>query len=275
MRWITTLLPILFIMTLTGCFTHGQGRHGVSSNLVNYLYPDGERPTHGQDQVPHLKLPLRVGIAFIPETVSDYRFSLTETEKHNLLEKVSKQFDGRSYIQSIELIPELYLRQGKGFETVSQIAALHDLDVMALVSYDNVSITEENALALTYWTIVGAFIFPGEKTQSQTFVDTAVFDVKTKKLLFRAPGSATADGLHNAIGQIDKKRKIRMKTFERAVDKMTINLDAQLSGFRERVKKQEVATVSYRKGYSGGGGSYSWGGIILLWLLVRFTKRRA
>lgn len=65
-----------------------------------------------------------------------------------------------------------------------------------------------------------------------------------------------------------------MKTFEQAVDKMTINLDAQLSGFRERVKKQEVATVSYRKGYSGGG-SYSWGGIILLWLLVKFTRRQS
>ncbi|MCW8879991.1 MAG: rhombotarget lipoprotein [Kangiellaceae bacterium] len=272
MRRISTLLLILATLTLSGCLT--QGRHGVSSNLVNYLYPDGERPAHAQDQVPHLRLPLRVGIAFIPETVSDYRFSLSETEKHNLLQKVSQQFEGRPYIQSIDIIPELYLRQGKGFQTISQIAALHDLDVMALVSYDNVSITEENTLALTYWTIVGAFIFPGEKTQSQTFVDTAVFDIKTKKLLFRAPGSATADGLHNAIGQIGKKRKIRMKTFEQAVEKMTVNLDAQLSGFRERVKKQEVATVSYRKGYSGGGGSYSWGGIILLWLLIRFTRRK-
>ncbi|TQV89262.1 rhombotarget lipoprotein [Aliikangiella coralliicola] len=266
-----SLIIIISSLFLTGCLSHS--RQGVSSNLVNYLYPDGKRPDHSSDQIPHLKLPLRVGIAFVPETRRDIEFSLTEAEKHDLLAKVAAQFKGRAYIESLDIIPELYLRQGKGFNTLSQIAALHDLDVMALVSYDQVSITEENSLSLAYWTIVGAFIVPGETTQSQTFVDTAVFDVATKKLLFRAPGANSQDSSHNALGQIKKKRRLQMKTFNVAVEQMTKNLDKELSEFRARVKEEKIATVSYKKGYSGGGSS-SWFGLIFLLLLVRFSRQK-
>ena len=59
---------------------------------------------------------------------------------------------------------------------------------MALVSYDQVANTSEKTSSLLYWTIVGAYVVKGNKNDVQTFVDTAVFDMATRKLLFRAPG---------------------------------------------------------------------------------------
>lgn len=262
-------LGIVLIFLVSGC--QSTTRHGVSSNLVNYLYPDGKKINHNKDLIPHLELPLRVGIAFIPESYADPNYSLTEAEKSPLLEKVAKQFEQYPFVESIEIIPELYLKQGKGFATVSQVAALHGIDVMALVSYDHVSINEENDLAFTYLTVIGAFLIPGESTDAQTFVDTAVFDVKTNKLLFRAPGAATDKKYHSFTGKIGKTRDIRNKTFDEATTKMIANLDKKLAEFRTRVKQKEVATVSYRKNYSGGG-STSWIGVFLLLLLVRFAR---
>lgn len=260
---------MVLVFMVSGCQT--ATRHGASSNLVNYLYPEGKQVNHNHDQIPHLELPLRVGIAFIPESYADPRYSLTEAEKSPLLEKVAKQFEEYAFVESIEIIPELYLRQGKGFATISQVANLHGIDVMALVSYDHVSINEENELALTYLTIIGAFIIPGESTHAQTFVDTAVFDVKTNKLLFRAPGAASEKKHHSHSGKIGKTRAIRNKTFDDATTKMIANLDKKLAEFRARVKEKKAATVSYRKGYSGGG-SWSWAGLLLLFLLVKFGR---
>ena len=41
-------------------------RNGVSSSLVDYLYPDGEPPPEFAETIPQLKLPLKVGLAFVP-----------------------------------------------------------------------------------------------------------------------------------------------------------------------------------------------------------------
>ncbi len=47
----------------------GGARQGVSSSLVDYLYPGGEQPPQFDGSVPELKLPLRVGLAFVPAGV--------------------------------------------------------------------------------------------------------------------------------------------------------------------------------------------------------------
>ena len=87
------------------------------------------------------------------------------------------------------MIPEAYLRTGRGFPTaLEQTARLYDLDVMALVSYDQVAHSAEGRPSFLCWTIVGAYVVKGNENDVHTFVDTAVFDVPTRKLLFRAPG---------------------------------------------------------------------------------------
>ncbi len=266
------LLLTIFTFLLSGCMTQ-QMQRGVSSNLVSYLYPKGEMVSHKDDQMPVLNLPLRVGIAFIPESGHDSTFMLTEVEKQKLLQQVSERFRADKTVSHIQIIPEIYLKQGKGFVTLSQIASLYEVDVLALVSYDQVAINEMNNWSLAYWTIVGAYIVPGESTEFQTFVDTAVFDVATRKMLFRAPGIHSDHRYHTAVGFEKGNRKLRSEGFTIASKKMTDNLSKEFDLFKQRAKKGEVVKVKYRKGYaSSGGGSVGWFGLVGLYLLVRFTR---
>jgi rhombotail lipoprotein len=194
---------------------------------------------------------------------------------------VASQFSSDKSVESIQIIPQIYLTQGKGFMTVEQVAILYDVDVMALVSYDQVAINELNNLSLAYWTIVGALLVPGESTEFQTFVDTAVFDVRSRKLLFRAPGMHSASRDHTAFGFEKGNRKLRTKSFEIASRNMTDNLTKELVLFKQRVKKGEVIKVKYKTNYlsgggggGGGGGSVGWFGVGGLYLMLRFTSAR-
>ncbi|UCC14674.1 MAG: rhombotarget lipoprotein, partial [Gammaproteobacteria bacterium] len=59
----------LLVVLANGCswlFTDTDSRTGVSSSLVDYLYPRGEIPPPPDDTVPQLNLPVRVGLAFVP-----------------------------------------------------------------------------------------------------------------------------------------------------------------------------------------------------------------
>ena len=62
------------------------------------------------------------------------------------------------------------------------------VDIMALVSYDQIHFTDSNAMAMLYWTIVGAYLVHGDEYDIKTLLDISVFDVASRKLLFRAPG---------------------------------------------------------------------------------------
>ena len=269
MKKFVIILALGVITLLSGCAA--QVQRGVSSNLISYLYPDGQRVAHANDTMPHLKLPLSVGIAFVPESKPDYTFSLTEAEKHALLNRVAGQFKNYEFIAEIEIIPEIYLRQGKGFATLSQVAALHQIDVIALVSYDQVAHSDENALSLAYWTIAGAYIIPGTTTETSTFVDTAVFDVATQKLLFRAPGMSRSKRVHALIGADAKTRKLRSEDFSLAVEQMVVNLVAELKQFQAKARQGEQVRLSYRHGFSGGG-SWGLGGLGLLLAMLIFAR---
>ena len=113
-------------------------RQGVSSSLVDYLYPNGEIPPEHDKNIPNLHLPLLVGLAFVPAQSNNVE-GLSEANKNSLLEKVKKSFANREFIKEITIIPDTYLRSGSGFQTVDQVARLYGLDLIALVSYDQVA----------------------------------------------------------------------------------------------------------------------------------------
>ncbi len=178
-------LLVVAALLLTSCATYfgHEGRRGVSSSLVDYLYPDGQVPPKHEETIPHLRLPLTVGLAFVPPP-KNTPFSLPEAKKTQLLEEVKQNFVGLDYVKEIVIVPETYMRSSKGFEGVGQVARLYGLDIVALVSYDQVAVTSEMKSSILYWTIVGAYFIKGNQNQATTFVDTAVFDVNSRKMLF-------------------------------------------------------------------------------------------
>ncbi|MGL5468371.1 MAG: rhombotarget lipoprotein, partial [Shewanella sp.] len=241
-------------MLLGGCSAFFNGntteKNVVSSSLVEYLYPDDKQREAQQPSIPVLRLPITVGIAFLPST---HWQSLDSSSQIALLDKVKQSFVKYDFIDRIELIPSTYLKNGKGFSTLQQVARLHDVDVMALVSYDQLLQSSENKASLLYWTIVGMYMVPGNENAIQTFVDTAVFDMRSQKMLFRAPGINQLTDSSTAVRVTGVLREKSAEGFELAVNDMITNLDAELARFKTRVKEEHIATIEHKQGYSGGG----------------------
>lgn len=268
------LLAIAWVaLLLTGCSTmwdwSGGARSGASSSLVDYLYPDGQKPPDVEQTIPYLELPLRVGIGFVPGQ-SGYG-TISEATKMQLLEKVKAEFIDREYISHIEVIPDTYLRSSSGVIGMQQVARLYDVDVMALVSYDQVAVSEENPTGLLYWTIVGAYLIKATSNEVQTFVDTAVFDVDTARLLFRAPGAHTMSDRSTLVEAGEVVRKAKDESISVAMEEMTGNLAVELDRFQARVKEDPgVANTQWKPGY--GGGALGWLTLVLLALAGSRTR---
>lgn len=255
---------------------NGGTRQGVSSSLVDFLYPKGEVPPAYSEQIPTLDLPLRVGLAYVPGGPGASAV-LSEASRISLLEKVKAGFEDQPYIKEIMVIPDTYMRSKRGFESVDQIARLYGLDVMALVSYDQVVQVDDTKASILYWTIVGAYFIKGSKNDVQTFVDTAIFDVKTHKLLLRAPGVNSQQSTTTLVNSPEETRKAREQSFALAMADMTVNLEKELDRFKARIERDKSVLVSHKTEYRGGGGALDpWSLLLLggLWLSSRKSKAK-
>ena len=246
------VLSLAASVSIAGCATwFNPAPHTQRATVVEYLYPKGEQPTLNPS-LPELHLPLRVGIAFVPgERAAD----LPETERDRLLHRVKDAFANRPYISAIEVIPTAYLRPRGGFENLEQAARMFNVDVVTLISYDQVQFSDSNRLSLLYWTIVGAYVINGSQYDVSTLVDATVFDVKSRNMLFRAPGTSQIKGSSALVKLSEASREARTEGYRQAIDEMIPRLDAQLEAFRTRVKEEKVAKIVHKPGYSGSGGS--------------------
>ncbi len=268
-RIIIIILGIAFLASCGSILSQNTGKKTQSSSLMDFLYPDETSRAEHTPEIPVLKLPVKVGLAFVPSK-NWQRDGIHSKDQIELLEKVKKSFLKYDYIDRIEVIPSTYLQGGNGFTTLEQVARLYDVDVMALVSYDQVTQSLENNAALLYWTIVGMYIIPGNENSIQTFVDTAVFDIKSKKMLFRAPGINKLEKRTTAVGIDDTLSEKSIEGFGLAVADMTINLDVELARFKTRVKEEKIAKVEHSKGYSSGGSMSFY---LLVFVLVVLTRK--
>ncbi|MEN3159077.1 rhombotarget lipoprotein [Alkalimonas sp. NCh-2] len=272
---------VLCCVFLTGCAGQQQG---VRSSVVDFLYPDAQEVI--QPGMAELTLPLRVGIAFVPEDHSYRRgeligrpgsgySELTAPMKAELLEQVANSFRQLDYVESIEVIPTTYLRPRGGFTNLNQIKTMYGIDVIALVSYDQVQFTHDSALSLTYWTLVGAYLFKGDKNDTSTLMDTVVYDIASQRLLFRAPGQSEVKGRSTPVNLSAELRQDSRQGFALAIDDMTMNLQQELKQFEQRLKDRPAdIRVAQRSGGSGGAVA-GWMLLLgLLWLTVKHARRR-
>lgn len=256
------------ILAAAGCVGFGPRKTQRSSSVVSYLYPNQSNPLP-PTAIPVLRLPLRVGVAFVP---SERGGDITELQKNALLQRVAAEFKGRDYIETIEVVPSSYLRAAGGFENLDQVRRLLNVDVIALVAFDQVQFSDENFLSLTYWTIVGAYLFHGNKNDTQTLMEAAVYDIASRHLLFRAPGASEVKAGAAAVYVREQLREQGGKGFDLATDNLIVNLKTQLEEFRTRVRQAPgtVARIEHKPGYSGGG---SFGGAFALALAILMAAR--
>ena len=268
---------VVLLLALAACATNMH----YSSSVVDYLYPKLDKPVVTAEQVPVLRLPLRVGIAFVPRGSGKTYWAsadstLTENEKMQLMEEVGSHFTRLDYVKDIEIIPSAYLKPQGSFANLEQIQTMFGIDVVALISYDQSQFTDEGMLSFTYWTLIGAYVVSGEKNETHTMLDTAVYDISSHKLLFRAPGLSQVKGSSTPVNLSEERRQDSLKGFQLASQDLIVNLDAALQRFSDKVKaRPEEFRIEHRPGYSGGaGGGGSLGLGLIIPLLVGVCLRR-
>lgn len=89
---------------------------------------------------------------------------------------------------------------------------------------------------MTYWTLIGAYVIPGEKNDTHTMLDAVVYDIKSRKMLFRAPGTSRTNSSATPVNIAEQLRIDSEKGLEKAAKDMITNLDEQLALFRDKVK---------------------------------------
>ena len=244
------LVALVVSVAFTGC-GHQMKRHH-SSSVYDYLYPEKEGYIEIPG-IPRLSLPLRVGIAFVPAT-GGIHHTLTEKDKMTLMNEVRNHFKKYEFVKDIELIPSPYLTVKGSFANLDQIRTMYGVDVIALLSYDQTQFTNEGIASITYWTIIGAYVIPGEKNDTHTMVDAAVYDIQSRKMLFRAPGISHIKGLSTPVNLSEALKEDSLKGFQEASADAIKNLDIQLDLFRTKVKEMpEEYEIVHKPGYTGGG----------------------
>lgn len=244
----------LSIAVLAGCAAFSGSPQRRSSSVMDYLFP-GDQQHVDAPSIPTLTLPLKVGVAFVPEAQVKGREGapFSEKQKLTLAKQISDDFRKYQFVGAIELIPSAYLTSKGSFANLDQVRSMFGVDVIALLSYDQVQFTDEGMLSMTYWTIVGAYVIRGEKNDTKTMMDAVVYDIPSRKLLFRAPGISQIKGSATPINLTEQLRRDSERGFDVAATNLVENLQEQLELLKDRVKSApEEYNVVRKPGYTGG-----------------------
>lgn len=271
MRFRSVLFVSVLVTLLGGCtvFKRTEEVRNASS-LVDFLYRGNPVPQHSA--IPHLRTPLRVGLAFLPNSIG-LGEALPAAQKEQLLEQIRQRFLDRKFVSEIVIIPDYYLKTANGFSGLEGVQRLYSIDLMALVSYDQVKHQDDNKLSLSYLTIIGAYVVKGSRHDVTTLVDMAVVDPATRSLVLRAGGTDTRDGNSTLIDRERESRNASAKSFNAATGQLIENFDAALVKFEADVRagKANVRVTQRGSGQAtngGGGGSFSWSEVLMLVLLA-------
>jgi rhombotail lipoprotein len=218
------------------------------ASVLAYLHHGAEQGPAVSAQVAELKVPFRVGVAFVPDQ-SDARFRLAESDRLKLAGEVRAAFGSYPFIREMVVIPSLYLEPGGGFQNLDRIAELLGLDVVVLISFDQVQNSGATGWSFLYWTGVGAYAIDGDKFDILTAMDTAVFDIKSRRLLLRASGISNTRGTATMVGFSERAREARTRSFEDATHQMIGNLKTELDAFRERAPTDPTIRLILPAGY--------------------------
>lgn len=250
-------------LLLAGCVCFGYQRRHYRSNLLDYLDPTGgsKQRLSGPSR---LQLPLRVGVAFVPSDVTP----VGAANEERLIAIARNAFSGRDWVRDIRTIPSSYLMPHGGYDNLEQVARMFGVDVVALVSVDQIQYNDPTALSILYITIVGQYVLPGDRDDTRTLIDVAVLDPGSRNFLLRAPGVSRIRG-HNA--PVDAARRLRAKSDEGlrlAMIDLTKNLDTSVASFKADVAaghRTDVDIVT-REGKSvrGGGAIDPLGALLVL-----------
>jgi len=238
------LASMVILSILVGCAAPETVQR--RSSLASYLGAKASPPPDPAIGPAKLQLPLRLGIAFVPAEAGQRAGSLNATAPATLLDPAQEQdlhkqvadlFGQKPWTLSFKIIPALYLAKGGGFADLDQVSRSFGVDVVALVSVDQVQFSSPRWYAWTYWTLVGAYMVKGDKNDTTTLVDAAVYHVPSRTFLFRAGGVGTVKGSSTWSGREDAFRQQSRESLALAMANLSGSLDQGVAGFKQDLLK--------------------------------------
>jgi len=234
-----------------GCHQRERSAHG-SSSLVGFLYPEGTDALP-PDDLPTLPVPMRVGLAFLPERSSQPVDGLEAARRDAILQRIADRFRSRPFIREIVIVPDYYLRDVKGFEGLAGVQRLHGVDLMALVSYDQVGHEDDRKSAVAYLTILGSYLVRGTRQEETTLLDMAVVDAASRSIVLRAGGTDTRVQNTTYVGSEVEARKLAAASFDAAAHQLIERFDVALEQLEADIRSGKSG-VKVRPARGGGGG---------------------
>ncbi len=277
-------LPLCLALLAGGCMKPTTVTR--RSSLMTYLYPKAQAAPAPNPQGVRLQVPLRMGIAFVPtgNTWSHEERSLTGIQEKPMLDMLRTAFKDKPWVGEIKAIPTTYLRPDGGFDNLDQVTRMFGVDVVALVSVDQIQHSDPKWYSFAYLSIVGAFVLPADKNSTSTLIDAAVFHVPSRTFLLRAPGQSSVKGSTTAVAQAELLRRDAGEGLKLAMADLAKNLDAEVGAFKAEVaegKRTDVDLVDKQGQSLRGTGGKGWGGSFGLLevggaalLLTAFRRRR-
>jgi rhombotail lipoprotein len=250
------------------------------SSLMSYLYPNATEAPQPSAQGVRLRLPMKVGIAFVP---ADPRFSqyhgmesgLAGTSEKRLLNVVRDAFRSRDWVKEVVVIPSNYLTPGGGFTNLDQLSQMFGVDVIALVSVDQFQSSDPYPISFLYLSIVGAYVLPLDHNDTRTLIDAAVFYVPARRFLLRAPGQSQITGHSSAVEVEQSMRERSFKGLEMAMADLSVNLSKEVDTFKQGIisgDRNDVDVINKQGTSIRTSGSVGWFWAFSLLLLVAFRR---
>jgi len=229
-------LCLIFLFAFMGSCTTATPKlyKHYNTSMIRFLGSDENSIKTQKSVNPTITVPLKVGIAFAPSL--DYGEDFPEKERMNLMQKIAAQFKEYKFVESIEMIPSLYLEQAGGFSNLDKLRQLFDIDVIVLLSYDQSQFKDTGALSITYWTLIGIYFVKGEKNDTYTLMDAALFHIPSRKMLFRASGINHIKNSATPINLSEQAREDSLSGFRQASMDLTKNLQKKLHNFRKVIR---------------------------------------
>lgn len=219
------------------------------SNLMAYLYPDATAAPAPAPGTARLQLPLRIGIAFVPPEpttrphMQEVQDLFPPDAERRLVDIVRKSFEGRDWVSKIQMIPSEYLVRRGGFANLDQVARLMNVDVIALVSVDQLQTSDPRRTSFLYLSVLGAYVLPLDRNETRTLIDAAVFYVPTRTFLLRAPGVSSVTGSSTAMDVEASLRERSYRGFEMAMSELARNLNSEVDSFKQSIASNARADV--------------------------------
>jgi rhombotail lipoprotein len=201
------------------------------SNLATFLF-GGSAPQAPLQKVP-LKLPARVGVAFVPGDLATQ--NIPDTTKKDVIESVRSQLAKHTkYVAGAQSIPSMYLTPKGGVSNLEQVARQFDVDVIVLLGANQFQKHERNPLAAFLdITLVGAFIIPGNTVDTDTVLEAAVYHVPSRALVLRADGADRKKSRSTRYGANQSANNDAVSSIEGASKKLVVSIAEALVNFEK------------------------------------------